>query len=586
MSFQECLNNYIEEIQCRGKELAKNSDISETVLSRYRKGERVPAADSEYLEKLAEGIIKTVAEKGMKGFEARTVLQNLKKSLEIEKKEPVFNSEKLDILLRELEVNLSKIASFLHYDPSYLSKIRTGKRTPAHPQEFVDRICDYITINYKDEQDRAKVFTLIGCDVKKMEDDSLYKDVLRSWMYSEKLEDVDYLSGFLRRVDAFNLDDYIRAIHFDSFKVPKVPFQLPVSKHYYGLEEMRAGELDFLKQTVLSKSMKPLYLCSDMPVEDMAADEEFAKKYMFGLAMVLKKGLHINIIHDVERPMKDMMLGLENWVPLYMTGQISPYYIKGAQNRVYSHLHYCSGQAAMTGDCISGHHELAHYYLTSRKEEVAISEKNMKFLLKKANPLMEIYTVDRKKELDTFLSEDIRREGNRRRVLAAPALAVMPERVVSEILERNHISEIEKRLIFKCREKEKYRLEEILKHSTVTDEIVEISAEEYEKYPLGLSLADCFLEKNMQLTYDEYIEGIKAAEEYAETHDNYIFQTTKVKGFHNIQITCFEEKWCMVSKNRAPSIHFVIHHPKLRYALENMILPIRDQEKGDTYEMD
>lgn len=584
MSFQECLNNYIEEIQCRGKELAKNSDISETVLSRYRKGERVPAADSEYLEKLAEGIIKTAAEKGMKGFESRTVLQNLKKSLEIEKKEPVFNSEKLDILLRELEVNLSKIASFLHYDPSYLSKIRTGKRTPAHSQEFVDRICDYISINYKDEQDRAKVFTLIGCDVKKMEDDSLYKDVLRSWLYSEKLEDVDYVSGFLCRVDAFNLDDYIRAIHFDSFKVPKVPFQLPVSKHYYGLEEMREGELDFLKQTVLSKSMKPLYLCSDMPVEDMAADEDFAKKYMFGLAMVLKKGLHINIIHDVERPMKDMMLGLENWVPLYMTGQISPYYIKGVQNKVYSHLHYCSGQAAMTGDCIRGHHELAHYYLTSRKEEVAISEKNMRFLLKKANPLMEIYTVDRKKELDTFLEEDIHRGGKRRRVLAAPALGVLPEKLVREILERNHLSEREKKIIFECWKKEKYRLEEILSHSTVADEIAEITEEEYEKYPVVLSLAECFLEKDIRLTYGEYLESIKAAEEYAGEYDNYMFQTTKVKGFHNIQITCFEEKWCKVSKNRAPAIHFVIHHPKLRYALENMILPIRDQEKGGDYE--
>ena len=65
----------------------------------------------------------------------------------------------------------------------------------------------------------------------------------------------------------------------------------------------------------------------------MAADEDFAKKYMFGLAMVSQKGaLHIHIIHDVERPMKDMMLGLENWVPLYMTGQISPYYLKGVQN--------------------------------------------------------------------------------------------------------------------------------------------------------------------------------------------------------------------------------------------------------------
>ena len=32
----------------------------------------------------------------------------------------------------------------------------------------------------------------------------------------------------------------------------------------------------------------------------------------------------------------------------------------------------------------------------------------------------------------------------------------------------------------------------------------------------------------------------------------------------------------MVSKNRVPAIHFVIHHPKLREALENLVLPIRD----------
>lgn len=184
-----------------------------------------------------------------------------------------------------------------------------------------------------------------------------------------------------------------------------------MSKPYYGLSEMRDGELDFLKHTVLAKSMEPVYLCSDMPVEDMAADEEFAKKYMFGLAMVLKKGLRIHIIHNVERPLKDMMLGLENWVPLYMTGQISPYYLKGSQNRIYFHLHYASGQAAMTGDCISGHHELAHYYLTSRREEVAICRKNMQFLLKKAQPLMEIYREERMEELYAFLDADAKLMG-------------------------------------------------------------------------------------------------------------------------------------------------------------------------------
>ena len=578
MNFQECLNNYIIQIRCNGKELARNSEISETVISRYRKGERTPYADSEYLKKLSDGIIKTAAEKGIRDFKADKVLQTLRESLEDDRDEPVFNSQKLDILLRELDINISRIAAFLHYDPSYLSKIRTGKRNPAHQQQFVEKVCEYVIANYKDEQDRKKVVYLIQCNEDELADSSSYRKKLREWFNSSMPDGGDYVSAFLRKVDSFNLDDYIRAIHFDSFKVPKVPFQLPVSRHYYGLKEMREGELDFLKHTVLSKSMKPLYICSDMPVEDMAADEDFAKKYMFGLAMVLKKGLHIHIIHDVERPMKDMMLGLENWVPLYMTGQISPYYLKGVQNRVYSHLHYCSGQVAMTGDCISGHHDLAHYYLTSRKEEVSISQKNMEFLLKKAHPLMDIYREERKKELHASLLENAGKEGRRRRVLAVPDLGVLPKKLLEEILERNHVVLNEKTVILESYKRSATCLETILKHSVVEDEVSVLSEAEYEKYPLVLPLAECFLEKDIRLTYEEYHACIGAAENYAKANENYQFNLTKIKGFHNIQITCFEGKWCMISKNRAPAIHFVIHHPKLRYALENMVLPIRDDE--------
>ena len=578
MNFQECLNNYIIQIRCNGKELARNSKISETVISWYRKGERAPSADSEYLKKLSDGIIKTVAEKGIRDFKADKVLQTLRESLEDNRDEPVFNSQKLDILLRELDINISRIAAFLHYDPSYLSKIRTGKRNPAHQQQFIEKICEYVASNYEDEQDRKKVTYLIQCNEDEITDSSLYRKKLREWLSSSKPEDVDYVSGFLRKVDSFNLDDYIRVIHFDSFKVPKVPFQLPVSRHYYGLKEMREGELDFLKHTVLSKSMKPLYICSDMPVEDMAADKDFAKKYMFGLAMVLKKGLHIHIIHDVERPMKDMMLGLENWVPLYMTGQISPYYLKGVQNRVYSHLHYCSGQVAMTGDCISGHHDLAHYYLTSRKEEVSISQKNMEFLLKKAHPLMDIYRKKNKKELYAALIENAGKEGRRRRVLAVPDLGVLPKKLLEEILERNHVSADDKTTIIEYYRRDRECLETVLKHSIVEDEVSEICEEEYGKYPPVLPIAECFLEKDIHLTYEEYLACIKAGREYAKANENYQFNLTKIKGFHNIQITCFEGKWCMISKNRAPAIHFVIHHPKLRYALENMVLPIRDDE--------
>ena len=575
MTFQEQLNLYIEELSCSGRELAQNSGISETILSRYRKGERLPGADSDYLKKHAAGIALTAEQKGKKK-DQESVLEVLLAALKQEEKSEIFYYQKFDILLRELEINVSKMASALHYDPSYISKIRTGKRTPSDVWGFAENVCGYIVRNFSGQEELNKIVALTGCDNETLMHPENSFILLRNWLCSGKFETIDYISGFLQKMDEFNLDDYIRAIHFDSFKVPKVPFQLPVSRQYYGLKEMREGELDFLKHTVLSKSMEPLHLCCDMPVEDMAQDQEFAKKYMFGLAMVLKKGLHIHIIHDVERPMKDMMLGLENWIPLYMTGQISPYYLKGIQNKVYSHLHYTSGQAAMTGDCISGHHDTAHYYLTSRKEEVEICRKNTKYLLKKAHPLMKIYREEKRAALFDFLEKDSHEEGQRRRILAAPPLFVIPQEVLKQILAENGISRQECAGILKAHAREQRRIESILTHSQVIDELSQVTKAEYEKYPAVLPVAECFLEKDILLTYQEYRTCVEAAMAYADAHKNYQFSLTKAKGFHNIQITCRMENWCMVSKNKAPSIHFVIHHPKLRYALENMILPIRD----------
>ena len=63
-------------------------------------------------------------------------------------------------------------------------------------------------------------------------------------------------------------------------------------------------------------------------MEKLVQDKEWAKKYMFGIAMILKKGLHINMIHTLNRPFKEILLGLENWIPLYMTGQVSAYYLR------------------------------------------------------------------------------------------------------------------------------------------------------------------------------------------------------------------------------------------------------------------
>ena len=185
------------------------------------------------------------------------------------------------------------------------------------------------------------------------------------------------ISTFLSKIDDFDLNEYIKAIHFDEMKVPTVPFQIPSSRTCFGLKEMMEAELDFMKATVLSKSMEPVTMYSDMPLEEMAKDPEFPKKWMFGSAMMLKKGLHLNMIHNIDRPFAEMMLGLESWIPMYMTGQISPYYLKGVQNNVFLHFLKVSDAAALSGEAISDHQADGKYYLTKSRKEISVLQKEL-----------------------------------------------------------------------------------------------------------------------------------------------------------------------------------------------------------------
>lgn len=149
---------------------------------------------------------------------------------------------------------------------------------------------------------------LLGCSPQELNNSSAYCEKLRNWLISGQGQAKDEIENFLTKLNDFNLNEYIKAIHFDELKVPSVPFLLPTSKTYFGLKNMMESELEFLKATVLSKSTAPVIMYSDMPMEEIAKDAEFPKKWMYGMAMMLKKGLHLNQIHNLDRSFEDMML--------------------------------------------------------------------------------------------------------------------------------------------------------------------------------------------------------------------------------------------------------------------------------------
>lgn len=573
MTFCEQLNTYIKQIGCSSKELVNASGLSTSVISRYRRGDRRPNIRGKQLVQLADGLYELSSSKKL-NITRDEIYSNLSSSLNDVSIDFEQLSKNFNELIATLNINMSELSRFSFYDASLLSKIRTGNKTPSKPKTFIENVCSFVVNRYKSENDKKSVAILIGCNSKDLKDNSNYYNRLFKWLSTNLVPTNNYIDDFLNNLDKFDLNEYIKAIHFDEMKVPTIPFYKAISKTYYGIEEMKKGELDFFKATVLSKNNEPVFMCSDMPMEDMAQDVEFGKKWMYAIAIMLKKGLHLNIIHNVDRPFNEMMLGLESWLPIYMTGQVSPYFLKGLKNNIYCHFNYVSGVAALYGECINGYHDKGKYALTTNKNDISYYKTKAQCLLSKSTSLMDIYKEESKNAFNAFLSSSVKIKASRRRILFSLPIHTISNNLLFKILKHNNVSAKSIKVIQESIEFQKEIFENTIEQSIIEDEISILSKEEFEEAKPFLFLADIFYDKKLYYTYEEYLEHLDLTKKYERENKNYKLSVNNNNTFKNIQILVCEENWVMISKANSPSIHFVIHHPKLRNAIENFIPPV------------
>ena len=580
MKFSEKLNDFIEQLSCTGKDICNLSGISAASLSRYRNGERVPELGTKPFEDLCCALAQISAQKGKLQITADAVKKAFVSCDDFVSTDKELLRKNFNTLLSALNVNLTQLCQYTNYDASAIFRIRNGSRKPGDAERFASAVASFVTRTMQMPSEIAAVAELIGCDIDEIYDMSVRYAKIKSWLLKQPVQKAEgnSVSKFLSKLDDFDLNEYIKVIKFDELKVPSVPFQIPSSKTYFGIKEMMESELDFLKSTVLSKSSAPVIMYSDMPMKEMAKDPEFPKKWMFGMAMMLKKGLHLHQIHNLDRSFDEMMLGLESWIPMYMTGQISPYYFKNAPNDVFLHFLKVSGIAALSGEAVAGYHADGKYYLTKVKREVEYYRKRAEEMLKNAYPLMEIYRSERKNELNAFLLADTKTAGKRRSILSSLPLYTISSKLLDRILTRNNINAELKEKIKEYAKTQRQRIKIILENERIEDEIPDFVQENFTKSPPMLELSGIFCEEDIPYNEEEYTAHLKESMAFAEQNPNYTLKCSTAHAFHNLKIIIHEGQWVMVSKGKTPAIHFVIRHPKLRSAIECFIPPITEGE--------
>lgn len=560
MTFNEKLNSYFSQIGCSAKEIAQKSGISPAALSRYKNAKRVPNSDQ--IKSICSALEECAKEKGVE-FDFKKAYDELL-SLSPSAVDTALMVDKLNALIDLFSINASELAKKVNYDPSHLSRIRTHSRKPSDPKRFAAKTAVYIAKEFSEPEQMSAFSSLCKKQIEKED----YENEIYTFLTASKFEKTDNIESFLNKLNEFDLNEYIRSIKFDEIKVPTVPFQFKTSKSYFGIKQMQQAELGFLKATVLSKDCKSVFLYSDMPMTDMLEDD-FQRKYMMGIALLIKKGLHIDIIHNLDRPFNELMMGLEGWIPIYMTGLVSPYYFKNKPNNVFCNIHNTSEVAALSGEAVSGYHSQGKYYLTKVEKEVKYYNQKSKLLLSKASPLMQIFTYNNKVKFEAVTNKIMQEKNERRMILSAPLISTMSDDLLKRILEKNKIDEKTSILVSSYAKNQRRLLESFLEKSKETDEIPDYSMEEFEEYPPTLSLPLIFCDKAIKYSFEDYREHIAQTVKFAQEHKNYNLDFSSKNKFRNIQIMILKGSLTLISKSNSPSIKFVIRHPKLQNAIEN-----------------
>lgn len=407
MNFSEQLLEYMKLLKFNTNELCDNSGLSYTLINRYLNNIRKPKEDSKYFNKVVNGVYQISLSRNS-DLTKENIYNTLKESLTADMFKIDYNLfvDNFNTLQEELNLTTVEISNAVGYDSSFISRMKSKERKPADFEIFIDKLRNYIISLCQNENTKSILVQILNCSNEDINNIEIFKEIFTKWICSQHIDSKpDDVLNFLTKLDNFNMNDYINT-DFSKIKVPTVPVLFKSSKMYFGIEGRKQAEGEFLKTTLLSKSNEPIFFYSDLPMTQTGEDEEFKKKWVYAMSVLLKRGLHLNMVHTLNRPINELLLGLENWIPIYMTGSISPYYFKNPPSNFFNGSQCTSGSIALTSECIKYNEKKSKFYLTTKKDEVEFEKEKSKYMLSKATPLMTIYKENDKEQFEEFIKQN------------------------------------------------------------------------------------------------------------------------------------------------------------------------------------
>ncbi len=289
-------------------------------------------------------------------------------------------SKRLDALMSLTKVTNSSLARYCSLDASFISRLRRGKRNVVPDAPYLRNMSKYLSKNIKTEIQKETLISLINKPLDFLDFKKVNQEVL-SWLIGKKKTSiVAAIKGYEKGNFSFvSNDNYIQddIINVSSFIA-------------FGDQGKREVVIKFLKEVISSSKKTTLYLYSDENMDWLTEDRMYLNIWSTLLVKVIQKGNKIVIIHTIERAFDEIINAIMQWVPMYLTGAIEPYYYPKRRDGLLKRTLFIAKDIAVVNANSINKNKTANLFFT--EEDIIRSfEEEFLNLLKQCKPLMRIY---------------------------------------------------------------------------------------------------------------------------------------------------------------------------------------------------
>ncbi len=319
-------------------------------------------------------------------------------------------AERLDYLMKLTNTRNAELAKALNFDPSYISRMRSGKRgLPSH-HPFIDPAARFFAKQVTEDYQKQSLSDMILDGRVWPEDSDTARVILSTWLDDEEgIGFNDSISRFLDRLSkTTSLDPteyYPDTDPFSGSADPALKDKTYVT-FYHGNEGKREAVLEMLRSMAAS-GRSDVFLChTDESLDWVSENHYFTAKWYALLAQYIRGGGRIRVIHTISRDLGELLNAIDRWLPLYVTGAVEPWYCPRTRDGIFHRsLFVMPGMAALTSNSTGPRSNDSLCMFTRDPEALVAFEKEFYDLLALCRPLAEVRQMTGLEELPADLSE-------------------------------------------------------------------------------------------------------------------------------------------------------------------------------------